>query len=56
MEEKNFEIKINAEIFNKLLFNANFQKKIKTTLEKIILPEANQTMLNKIFYEKRNKH
>ena len=56
MEEKNFDIKINSDIFNKLLFNENYKDKIKTNLEKITLPEANQTMLNKIFYEKRKKY
>ena len=56
MEEKNFDIRINSDIFNKLLFNENYKDKIKTNLEKITLPEANQTMLNKIFYEKRKKY
>ena len=49
MDENNLNFEEYSNIFNNLLSDTNQQKKMRNILKKIMLPNANQTMLNKIF-------
>ena len=48
MDEKNFNIDINTEIFKKLISDSKQQEIMKNALNTIILPDANKIMLTKI--------
>ena len=48
MDEKNFNIDINTNILIKLLNSSNQQQEMKNILKKIIIPEANIKMLERI--------
>jgi len=49
MDEINFNININTIILKKLIFDYDKQKIMKDALHKLVLPDANQLMLKKIY-------
>ena len=49
MDETNFNLDSNSVIFKELITNIEKQKLMKKSLEQIIIPEANQIMIKKIF-------
>ena len=49
MDETNFNLDNNSVIFKEFITNIEKQKLMRKSLEKIIIPEANQIMIKKIF-------
>ena len=52
IDEVNFNINNNVNILKKFISDSNFEITMKKALDKIILPNANQSILIKMFYEK----
>ena len=52
IDEVNFNIDTNIDILKKLISDNHMELAMKKALDKIILPNANQSILTKMFYEK----
>ena len=52
VDEINFDINNNIKILKKLISDNTYEINMKRALDKIILPNANQSILTKMFYEK----
>jgi len=52
IDELNFDIDANVDFLKKLISDNYLEINMKTALDKIILPNANQLILTKMFYEK----